>query len=1103
MRPLVLLLLFGLNFSPLRSSATHIVGGEIYWDCITSGPDAGKFIFYFKFVRDCNTLVQPIPNQAEVQLIGMPGLEFGNPLHVVSQIDITPQGCGFSCAVNPGAFGREEVIMATDPVQIVGVPPATGIEVVVSACCRTQTDNYIDATPPQIMLFFRARMYSPNGQNLSTCFDSAPRFSEKPDINVCSGGSFRYAQGSNDPDADDVTYELVELQGESGQPVTYVNGFSPAQPLPGPSPVNLDPATGDLSYTAPTSIQGRYVMGLKVTAWRCGQRISETVRELFTQIVACPGNNTAPTISSPVFASPIGASGYDITVQAGDLVNFTLGGNDPDAGDVLTFTAAGSQFGAGFNDATSGCPFPPCATLSTSTLPYSGPSPASTTFNWQTDCTHLNSNGTCTQQSATYQFSFTLGDGFCPARGSTSATVRITVQGPPLVGAPEPHCTNIAANGDVTVTWAPVTDLVPPSFSEYVIFHATNPAGPFVQVGTEPNINNGTFVHSAGMSPQPSNIVPNYYYIRTRSGCDGLILGPPSDTISTIHLEVINAGTTAELSWNPLMDPMPACSGQYQIYREYPAGTWTLIGTTDGLTYSDPITVCSQQINYQIVVPDCLPCTSASNIDGDIFNNPQPPPLQLVDSVSVDPLTGFVQIGWLPSTATNVISYSVAYQNQSGGWNPQGDYSGWNNTMGIDQVNDPSIQSFCYRIYDVTDDCGNVSTDVSPVHCTMLMAAEVDGCTRSTELQWSPYSSWPEGVQYYEIVVSADGGPETVVDTTTAVTYVHDSLTAEATYCYRIRAVRNITDRRVTSSSNTVCVFVLVPKRPEYQHAYLATVPDNSSVDLKWFIDNTSGYVRFDVLRGTSLDDLKKVGQQTFDPALRLYEFTDTKARPATTDYYYRVLGIDECMLPADTMEYHRTILLNAEAKDDRTNVLTWNAYEGFPGNIAAYRIYRSNESPFSYRAIVPPTTFTFVDDVDSILVGEGRFCYYVEALEANATTWGPPDAPETFQEISRSNEACALQLPNVFVPTAFTPGGLNPLFRPVTHFVEADDYLFRVMNRWGMVVYETNTLSDAWDGTCNGNMAPEGVYAYFIHYVNSRGNPFEMTGTFHLIKYD
>ncbi len=32
----------------LPASATHFMGGEITWECITGGPDVGKYVFQMK-----------------------------------------------------------------------------------------------------------------------------------------------------------------------------------------------------------------------------------------------------------------------------------------------------------------------------------------------------------------------------------------------------------------------------------------------------------------------------------------------------------------------------------------------------------------------------------------------------------------------------------------------------------------------------------------------------------------------------------------------------------------------------------------------------------------------------------------------------------------------------------------------------------------------------------------------------------------------------------------------------------------------------------------------------------------------------------------------
>lgn len=78
---------------------------------------------------------------------------------------------------------------------------------------------------------------------------------------------------------------------------------------------------------------------------------------------------------------------------------------------------------------------------------------------------------------------------------------------------------------------------------------------------------------------------------------------------------------------------------------------------------------------------------------------------------------------------------------------------------------------------------------------------------------------------------------------------------------------------------------------------------------------------------------------------------------------------------------------------------------------------------------------------------------------------------------------------PTVFIPNAFTPNGdgLNDVFKPVNG--NLDEYSFRVYNRWGLVVFETEDPEDFWQGEYQegyGNEAyynPINVYTYEIRY--------------------
>ena len=47
----------------VQSKSTHLMGGEITWQCLKSGPDLGKYIFTLKVYRDCNGTTAPTSTQ--------------------------------------------------------------------------------------------------------------------------------------------------------------------------------------------------------------------------------------------------------------------------------------------------------------------------------------------------------------------------------------------------------------------------------------------------------------------------------------------------------------------------------------------------------------------------------------------------------------------------------------------------------------------------------------------------------------------------------------------------------------------------------------------------------------------------------------------------------------------------------------------------------------------------------------------------------------------------------------------------------------------------------------------------------------------------------
>jgi len=71
---------------------------------------------------------------------------------------------------------------------------------------------------------------------------------------------------------------------------------------------------------------------------------------------------------------------------------------------------------------------------------------------------------------------------------------------------------------------------------------------------------------------------------------------------------------------------------------------------------------------------------------------------------------------------------------------------------------------------------------------------------------------------------------------------------------------------------------------------------------------------------------------------------------------------------------------------------------------------------------------------------------------------------------------------PEIYIPAAFTPNGdgMNDIFRPFPVGIQKLEF-FRVYNRWGDLVYQTQAYLAGWDGRVNGREAAAGTYIYEV----------------------
>lgn len=1103
LKKIFLLLCFaGLLFK--KADASHVMGGEITWDCL----GGGQYVFSVKLYRDCNGADPPagiildVQNYSPVTSV---------PLGLVLQKDISPvcniSGPAISCLAassqpgwpsssTPIAGAVQEILYQSAPITLTGVPPADGWIFTYMGCCRNGAVSNL-VSPSTRGYTMRAVMYSYNGQNENPCFDSSPKFLEIPATIICVGTAVSFNYNAYDPDLDSLHYSWAQpLDTDTGSfdavPIPFASGYSYNSPLPGivqdPSniPATLNSASGEITMTSYT--QGSFITVVKVESWKCRKLVSEIFREVQIILLPCSANN-APVVSYTT---------YQDTVEAGELISFILNANDggflPDGitPQTVTLTATGSQFGTGYTSATSGCIKPPCATLSPPP-PSSAPVNASMTFNWQTTCEHVLNNSTCSRESNTYTFVFTAKDDFCPVPAQQISTVSITVLAPSVVASPSLRCISVSASGDAALTWVIPAD-TGVSFNSYEIYSSGSLTGPYTLIDSVLFAGQTTYTHIGANA----HLAPVYYFVRTKSACG--ILSPALDTLRSIHLNVTNPGNgTAVLGWNSIASPaLSSTSANYKIFEEFPSGTWALTGTTTGLTLIDSIFICSADINYRVEIADVSGCSSRSSIDGGTFQNTIVPAIPTIDTVSVDDNNN-VLINWNVSPSTDLEGY-VIYKFSSGIWLSIDTVFGLSNISFTNYSSSSATESEQYRLT-AYDSCENVSP-LGNVYKTIYLTGSAEICTRSAVLNWTAYDRIGTGLAGYYIYQSASGpaGPYTLAATSgpSALTDTISGLAANQMYCFKIVAFDS--SGTTTASSNRFLFYSAAPIPPLFSYLRKVSVVDPNMVDITCYVDTAASTQSYKILRSPDTATVNYVQIASVPAGVSsTISHRDVNVQTDKYSYYYKVVNVDSCGFDGIVTNIGRTILTTVMGRSDYTNSITWNDYEDWLGNVMSYNIYRGVDGTFDPLPIanIPYTgagTNTFSDDIYTNLQGHGIFSYYVEAVEGMGNMYG-------FSENSISNIAEAYQEPQVFVPNAFKPSGINSVFKPVTTYVNISDYELMIFNRWSDKIFSTTDQEQGWDGTHNGKKSEIGVYVYLLKFKTSRGEYIEQKGVVTLIR--
>ena len=1070
--------------------ASHLMGAEITWDCLGNG----DYIFELTVYRDCNGF-DVSTNTQTLEVWGHPSVS-SIDVDFIERIDLSPFctpaggetmldcGTGTGSGTGPGAI--EKVIYRSAPITLSGVPSQNGWIFTYKDFSRNGDLTNIQ-NPLTYGLSVAAKMFPTQNAVNGECNDRSPVFLQDPYFISCTGQEYQYNPHAVDFDLDSLVFRWGEPMNDftgaydppnNPEPVPFEAGFSYTNPTPDNSfdpanqNANVDTENGEITFVSNTL--GNFAIKVIVDAYRNGDLIASVERETQLIITDCPGNNTAPSITAP-----FPGNNFETTVTAGDLVNFTLFTSDPEnlqdgSPQSNIIEATGFVFGDNFTNATIGCDVAPCATLG-NTPPITGVQGASVNFEWLTSCDHLMDRDGNMLSEVPYTFVFKVQDDYCPVPKVRYETVTVYVQNVDVIPPTTIQCIQTDENNDVTIYWEDVAD--PNNVFEGYEIHRLGDG----VIGTINDVSVSNFT-IAGDGTQI-----NEYFVRILSGCNGGTFSD-SDTTKNIFLNANNpANGEAFLEWNhPRTNPLQHYGDYYHIYRELPNDTWKLIDSVPSSTrtYRDTITICEGFINYRIELPTAT-CTFISNIDGDDFEDMITPDIPFIYRASVDSLTGDVTITWNENSQTDTYGYVIYTLDQNGFLIELDTIWGRENTSYIHNINVDGPLTYSVAAFDSCFTNTNPPTyqtsAKAEVHTTIYLTSVLNVCNRNIELEWTDYEGFEDLINYEVWAIKNDETWE-LLGSTDQNTFVHPILFGDE-YRILVKAIDAAMD--TNALSNIVEVSFDEGSGPFYSFlAYASVVGNDVEVLHRLSLDGGVQWVkleRYNTLTG----QFEEIDEKLVANNNEIY-FLDEDAEPQRRSYTYRTVIMDTCDQVIGISNIGQTIYAEAITEEDAmVHTIQWSPYDEFVGKNIRYRVYRGLDGNFDGTpfAVTNPNVTTVTDSVIQFTDDhQGKICYYVEAVEGQNQL--------ALSETSQSNIICPVLEPLVYIPNAFTVGGLNPRFKPETRMHRIEEYQFEIYDRYGRVIFETADPNEGWDGSIhNGNrVAREGVYVYRLSIRDGNG---------------
>lgn len=277
-----------------KAKSSHIVGGYLTYSCL--GPVSADSVDYqvtMRFYRDCGGNVGTEPDSIPISIFngGFVAIDVIWLNNFVS-LDTLDPNINNPCVIPDSTVCVQEFIFENT----IRLGRNRNHTLVFQRCCKSdEVDNLLGASNDYGSSF----VTEIPSYNQIVC-NSTPIYDTIPPLYFCTGFDVNIDLSATDPDGDSLAYKLCTPldYGSTSNPlpipanpppyslVNFDNGFSATNPFPASPQITLDSITGRLNGT-PTTVDGRYLIGICIEEWRNGTLINTMRREVEVTTKVC------------------------------------------------------------------------------------------------------------------------------------------------------------------------------------------------------------------------------------------------------------------------------------------------------------------------------------------------------------------------------------------------------------------------------------------------------------------------------------------------------------------------------------------------------------------------------------------------------------------------------------------------------------------------------------------------------------------------------------------------------------------------------------------------------------------------------------------------